>query len=159
MKRIRIKPMMPAFCVSVLWRSNNTFHYLPLTLNPLPDVGTGLPSAHTQTQMASKGSWPQILMCSVAPWWECVCGYDSLWRVQAGDSGGEMPCRGQMCVKASECACVTFGNTVLLIPHLGLSLGLQQDYRSRPIITWEAEGEVQCQTSDQRPKCDVTSMQ
>lgn len=54
---------------------------------------------------------------------------------------------------------MTFGNIVILIPRQGLSLGLQQDYSSRPIITWETEGEAQCQTWDQQPERDVTGMQ
>lgn len=82
------------------------------------------------------------------------------------DSGQKMHSRGQtgadMCGKRErerECACMTFGNIVILIPRQGLSLGLHQDYSSRPIITRETEGEAQCQASDQQPKRDVTSMQ
>lgn len=100
-------------------------------------------SEHTQTQNGQKEFWDiSTLVCNIAPWW---AGFVCVTHVEDSQE--------QTCEKGegvSEHAFVTFGNTVILIPHLGLSIGLQQDYTSRPIITWQSEGEVQCQNSHQQ---------
>lgn len=96
-------------------------------------------------------------MCGGAPRWESVvvrvspCGCGE-WGKEGRECGAEDGQRSDVWRQmwGFACACVTFGNAVILIPHLGLSRGLRRDYSSRPIITWETKGEAQCHNSDQQ---------
>lgn len=80
-----------------------------------------------------------VLCCSLVR--VCLCVYESLlgeesegWRTENVEDTKKQICkRERECV--CVCACMTFSNIVILIPCQGLSLGLHQDYSSRPIIT------------------------
>lgn len=58
--------------------------------------------------------------------------------------------------KEDDGASLNVSNIVIIILCQGLSPGLHQDYSLWPIITWETEGEAQCQTLDQQTQtlCD-----